>query len=131
MAEKNWRSLIFNFMKNLLAIILVFSFLGLAGQAPFKVVAYYTGNSETIKKYPIDKLTHLIYSFVKLSNDHLVFRDNEQRKTIEKLLALKKQYPHLKIMVSIGGWGGCAPCSNLFASAEHRNNFARSVVALF
>jgi chitinase len=131
MAEKNWRSLIFNFMKNLLAIILVFAFFGLAGQPPFKVVAYYTGNSETIKKYPVDKLTHLIYSFLKLSDDHLVFRDDDQRKTVEKLVALKKQYPHLKIMVSIGGWGGCAPCSNLFASPEHRNNFARSVVALF
>jgi chitinase len=33
-------------------------------------------------------------------------------------------------MVCIGGWGGCAPCSQLFESAEHRNNFAKSAVAL-
>jgi chitinase len=44
---------------------------------------------------------------------------------------LKDKNPNLKIMVSIGGWGGCAPCSNLFSSAEHRNNFSKTTVALF
>ena len=34
-------------------------------------------------------------------------------------------------MVSIGGWGGCAPCSDLFNSAEHRAVFAKTTVALF
>lgn len=34
-------------------------------------------------------------------------------------------------MVSIGGWGGCAPCSGLFNSAVHRENFAKTTVALF
>jgi chitinase len=33
-------------------------------------------------------------------------------------------------MVCIGGWGGCAPCSQLFSSAEHRNNFAKSAAGL-
>lgn len=117
-------------MKTLLAIILFFAFLSATGQ-PYKVIAYYTGNGETIKQYPVDKLTHIIYGFLKLDKDHLTFRNEQQRKTIEELVKLKKQYPHLKIMVSIGGWGGCAPCSRLFSSTEHRNNFAESAVALF
>jgi chitinase len=116
-------------MKKLLLIIFVFSYSCLAGQ-PYKVIAYYTGNGETIKQYPVEKLTHIIYSFLKLQNDSLTFRDEEQRKTAQQLVELKKRYPQLKIMVCIGGWGGCAPCSQLFASAEHRNNFAKSAVAL-
>ena len=112
-------------------VILVFAFLEVAGQSSYKVVAYYTGNGETIKKYPVEKLTHIICSFLKLQNDKLAFSNDGQRKTMQQLVALKKQFPHLKIMVSIGGWGGCARCSALFASAEHRNNFAKSAVSLF
>jgi chitinase len=41
---------------------------------------------------------------------------------------LKKDHPALKIMVSIGGWGGCAACSEMFASATRRNTFAKTVV---
>jgi chitinase len=118
-------------MKNLVLIIFVFACFQLAGQPSYKIIAYYTGNGETIKQYPLEKLTHIIFSFLKLNNDSLTFRNEEQRRSLQQLVELKKQYPHLKIMVSIGGWGGCAPCSELFASAEHRNNFAKSTVALF
>jgi chitinase len=34
-------------------------------------------------------------------------------------------------MVSVGGWSGCSFCSDLFASEEHRKNFAGTTVALF
>lgn len=34
-------------------------------------------------------------------------------------------------MVSIGGWGGCSFCSDLFAKDEHRKKFAKTTVALF
>lgn len=118
-------------MKHLLLIILVFASLHSPAQKSYKVIAYYTGNGETIKQYPLGKLTHIICSFLKLQNDTLTFRNEEQQKSLQQLVELKKQYPHLKIMVSIGGWGGCSPCSELFASAEHRNNFAKSTVALF
>ena len=95
------------------------------------MIAYYTGNGETIRDYPLDKLTHIIFSFLTMQHDTLVFRNDEQRKSLEQLVELKKSYPQLKIMVSIGGWGGCAPCSDLFASPEHRSTFAKTTVALF
>jgi len=118
-------------MKKFLLFISIFVCIQSSAQEPYKVVAYYTGNGEAIKQYPLDKLTHIIFSFLKLQNDTLTFRNGDQQKSLEQLTELKKQYPHLKIMVSIGGWGGCAPCSELFASAEHRDNFAKSTVALF
>ncbi|MEO7983114.1 MAG: glycoside hydrolase family 18 protein, partial [Bacteroidota bacterium] len=116
--------------KNLLPFFLFLS-LSLAAQSPYKIIAYYTGNGEAIKQWPVDKLTHIIYSFLKVQNDTLCFHNEKQENNLRQLVQLKKQYPQLKIMVSIGGWGGCSFCSQLFTSAQHRENFARTTVALF
>jgi chitinase len=116
--------------KLLLAYLLLLQLNAFCSQHPYKVIAYYTGDAEKIKQYPLQKLTHLIYSFLRLQYDTLTFRNEQQRKTVMQLAALKKQYPQLKIMVSIGGWGGCASCSALFASAEQRNTFATTTVDL-
>lgn len=118
-------------MKKLLFSFFFFGWLQLAAQPSSNIIAYYTGNGETIQQYPLEKITHIIYSFLKLQNDTLCFHNNTQEETLQQLVALKKKYPHLKIMVSIGGWGGCAPCSPLFSSAEHRLQFAKTTVALF
>ena len=120
-------------MKKIFLLFFLFSFLLVAAQKKqsYKIIAYYTGNGETIKQYPVDKLTHIIYSFLKLQNDTLTFRDSAQQNTLQQLAGLKKNHPQLKIMVSIGGWSGCAPCSDLFSTAEHRQNFAKTTVALF
>lgn len=101
------------------------------GQRPYRVIAYATGNADSILKYPVGQLTHIIYSFLKLQNDTVCFHNEWQKQQLQKLVALKKTYPELKIMVSIGGWGGCAPCSALFASAEHRDRFAETAITLF
>ncbi len=123
--------------KNLLFFFLFFSFSLLAQflfaqhKTPYKLIAYATGKAETITQYPIDKLTHIIYSFLKIQNDTLTFHNEGQENTVRQLVALKKTYPQLKIMVSVGGWGGCSFCSNLFASAQHRQNFAKTTATLF
>lgn len=98
---------------------------------PYHIIAYYTGNGELIKQYPVHQLTHIIYSFLKIQNDTLTFKSPAQEASLKQLVELKKINPALKIMVSIGGWGGCGPCSELFASAEHRATFAKTTVALF
>ncbi|MBL7727325.1 MAG: glycoside hydrolase family 18 protein [Dinghuibacter sp.] len=98
---------------------------------PYKIIAYYTGSSEPLKQYPLNKITHVIYSFLALHHDTLGFRNQQQETYLENIVALKQQYPHLKIMVSIGGWGGCAPCSGLFSSEHSRKTFAQTTVALF
>jgi chitinase len=100
-------------------------------QTNYKVIAYYTGNGEMIRQYPVDKLTHIILSFLSIQNDSLTFRDDRQRLTLQQLVEMKKEYPKLKIMVSIGGWGGCAPCSDLFASPERSSTFAKTTAELF
>ncbi len=126
-------------MKKIILLVFLFSFLFISAQkkqqyprdAVHKIIAYYTGNGETIKQYPVDKLTHIIYSFLKLQNDTLCFHNDSQKNSLQQLVQLKKDFPQLKIMVSVGGWSGCAPCSDLFAAEEHRKNFAKTTVALF
>lgn len=108
---------------------LLFGKVGFA-QKQYKIIAYYTGNAERLQQFPLDKLTHIIYSFVKLQNDSLMLRDAEQEKTVLEIVALKKKFPQLKIMVSMGGWSGCAPCSELFSDAQHRKTFAKTTAAL-
>ncbi|MEP7269739.1 MAG: glycoside hydrolase family 18 protein [Saprospiraceae bacterium] len=114
----------------LLLLLLIFS--GLNAQTNnYKIIAYYTGNGEVIKQFPVNKLSHIIYSFLKIQNDTLTFKIADQEKTLLQLVELKKSNPHLKIMVSIGGWGGCAPCSDLFASTYHRARFAKTTMEFF
>ena len=124
-------------MKKAILLFFLFWAVSLAAQpfntqdAGYKIIAYYTGNGEAIKQWPVEKLTHIIFSFLKMQNDTLTFHSEKQETSLRQLVDLKKEYPQLKIMVSIGGWSGCAPCSDLFASDEHRKNFARTTVALF
>lgn len=118
-------------MKRIFCCFLLFLSVSATAQQPYKIIAYYTGNGETIQQYPVNKLTHIIYSFLKMQNDTLTFHNDEQRKTLQQLVQLKKTNPQLKIMVSIGGWGGCAGCSDLFSSAAQRSRFAQTTVAFF
>jgi chitinase len=112
-------------------LFLFFLVINSIASAQNKIIAYATGKAETIKQYPISKLTHIIYSFLKIQNDTLTFHNQHQQASLQQLVLLKKQHPKLKIMVSVGGWGGCSFCSDLFAKEEHRKKFAKTTVALF
>jgi chitinase len=43
------------------------------------------------------------------------------------MVKLKKTYPGLKVMLSLGGWGGCETCSDVFNTEKGREEFAVSV----
>jgi len=113
----------------LLLSFILMSYCGFA-QNQYHIIAYYTGDAKRLQQFPLEKLTHIIYSFVKLQNDSLMLRDAQQEKNVLDIVALKKKYPQLKIMVSMGGWSGCAPCSDLFSDAQHRKTFAKTTAAL-
>jgi chitinase len=99
-------------------------------KARHSVIAYYTGDENSIRNYPLSSLTHIIYSFLKLDGDTLAFMHPSQPQTLRALTDLKRSYPALKILVSLGGWGGCEPCSQAFAKPAVREKFAASVVKL-
>lgn len=111
-------------------LILLLTAFSAGAQTPAKdlaVIAYYTGNTTEIDQYPVNKLTHIIFSFCYLKNNKLVTGSKDADARIRKLVSLKKKYPKLKILLSLGGWGGCKDCSESFSTEEGRNIFALSV----
>ena len=101
-----------------------------AGENDFAVVAYYSGDANEVDKYPVTKLTHIIYSFLHLQGNRLAVDNAEDDSTIKHLVLLKEKYPRLKVMLALGGWGGCRTCSEVFSNPPARSEFAQSVKAL-
>jgi len=94
------------------------------------VIAYYTGSATAIDSFEVQKLTHIIFSFCHLKGNRLAVNNARDTATIQKLVSLKEKYPQLKIMLSLGGWGGCEFCSPVFSTEEGRKEFAESVKEL-
>lgn len=97
---------------------------------PTKVIAYYMGDANDLARYNFNQLTHIIYSFLHLQGNQLAFDNAQHEQAFARLVALKQDYPHLKVMLSLGGWGGCETCSDVFNSAENREAFAKSTLDL-
>lgn len=95
-----------------------------------KVIAYYMGDGSDLGRYNFNQLTHIIYSFLHLQGNQLGFDSAKDQQAMRKLVALKQTYPHLKVLLSLGGWGGCETCSDIFNSAANRSAFAQSTLKI-
>ena len=93
------------------------------------LVGYYAGDGTDLHGRRFDQLTHVIWCFGHLRNDSFIVAD-KQVKVLRDLVGMKRRHPRLKVLVSLGGWGGCADCSEVFAREEGRRTFARTVKAL-
>lgn len=94
------------------------------------VIAYYAGDAKSIDAYGIEKLTHIIFSFCHLKGNQLSVDNKKDSLTIQHLVFLKKRNPSLKVLLSLGGWGGCETCSSVFSTEQGRSEFAQSVKTL-
>lgn len=89
------------------------------------IVAYYTAWSIYSRGYfvqdiPAEKITHINYAFAKIGEDGCIalgdpwgdvdkpFNDDRWdqplRGNFHQLLQLKTKYPHLRTLISVGGW---------------------------
>jgi len=91
------------------------------------VIGYYAGRATQVDSFAAEKLTHIIFSFCHLKGNQLTVDNANDTLTIQKLVALKNRNPQLKVILSLGGWGGCATCSDIFSTKKDRKEFARSV----
>lgn len=100
----------------------------LYGEEPegLQVIAYYRGRSMEIDRHTLDQLTHICYSFLHLKGSRLAIDRARDSASIAYLVSRKREHPGLKIILSFGGWGGCATCSGVFSAQEGRREFARS-----
>lgn len=101
-----------------------------AGQKGLTVTAYYSGGPKQVDSIAAEKISHIIFSFCHLKGNRLNVDNARDTATLRALVGLKKKNPSLKVLLSLGGWGGCEPCSDVFLKKENRNAFARSVKEL-
>lgn len=95
-----------------------------------KVIAYYSGPLAELDSIDVTKLTHLIFCFGHLNGQRYKIDNAKDTAIIQKMVSLKAKNPNLKVLLSVGGWGGCETCSDAFFTSEGRNEFARSVKEL-
>jgi chitinase len=90
------------------------------------VIGYYAGRSTGVDSFPTEKLTHVIFSFCHLKGNRLDANNARDTATIQRLVALKQKHRDLKVILSLGGWGGCKSCPDVFSTDSGRQEFARS-----
>lgn len=99
-------------------------------RSDFRVIAYYASNASNIDSFAVEQVTHIIYSFCHLKGNRLEVDNKGDSLTIQKLVSLKSRHKQLKILLSLGGWGGCKTCSDVFDTEQGRKEFAVSVKQL-
>ena len=110
-------------MKNLLVLLVVLcGWVGaFAKKAEPVVVAYVTSWTRVMPDPTV--MTHINYAFGHVNEQFNGVRiDNEQR--LRDIVALKKQQPKLRVMLSIGGWGS-GRFSEMAGSETNRKAFAK------
>jgi chitinase len=119
---------------------------------PMRVVGYLASwavktKGTPIAKLPANQLTHIFYAFALIDNSGAVVlgdrcvdvgvcaRGQELPEqpggNFGELRKLKAKYPHLKVTISIGGWGGSARFSDAALTDAARRRFSTSALDLF
>lgn len=111
-------------------LMVITSLLSAQSQKELNIIAYYAGGPERVDSLPAEKLTHIIFSFCHLTGNTLTVDNGRDSLTIHKLVELKNRNPKLKVILSLGGWGGCERCSEVFSTDAARKEFSQSVLEL-
>lgn len=115
---------------NLIFFYLFLSLTSIAQKSNISVIAYYAGSATMLDSFPIEKITHLIFSFGHLKGDSMFINNARDSNTIKNMVALKQRNPKMKVMLSMGGWSACATCSEVFSHKSKRKVFAKTVKEL-
>ncbi len=121
-------------MKNVawlvLCILICISGKAAAGEAErYRIVAYVAGWSAPAVMH-LEKVTHVNLAFARIApSGQVALTDGRVEANLSRLVGLKKAYPQLKVIVSIGGWMGDG-FSDAALTEASRALFADSAVQL-
>jgi chitinase len=111
----------------------------------FNVIGYYadwTAGRYPMADIPADKLTHVNYAFGKIGADNRLTVNAAvatervypgdcpeagcRHGLFNQIMLLKTAHPHLKFIMSVGGWTDSGPFYEMAATDQGRQTFARS-----
>ncbi|QMW06822.1 glycoside hydrolase family 18 protein [Spirosoma foliorum] len=96
----------------------------------YVLIGYVSGNGWTKEQIEAQKLTHINYAFaVPAQNGELAPISAKDSANLAALTSLRAINKDLKILISVGGWGGCKYFSDAALTAASRRKFANSAVA--
>ena len=114
-------------------------------QSDLKVIGYYadwTAARYPLSGIPADRLTHVNYAFAKIGPDNRLAWNaalaTEQiypgdcadagcaHGLFNQITLLKRKHPHLKFLMSVGGWTDSGPFYEMAAADGSRQTFAQS-----
>ena len=111
-----------------------------------RVVGYFTewNDAFDVDKIRPELLTHVIYAFAVIKDGQIAISnpanatdkayandpaDTAFKGRFRQLQLLKQKHPHLRTLISVGGWGGSAGFSDAALTDASRAAFARSCAA--
>ena len=90
-------------------------------ETPKVVIAYVTSWSEVMPNPSL--VTHINYAFGHVNDSFNGVRINNEER-FKQIIALKEKAPHLKVLLSIGGWGS-GRFSEMAGDEQNRLSFAK------
>jgi chitinase len=96
-----------------------------------KIIAYFFGVHGFVDPdfIPARRLTHINYAFARIKNGELAESHEMDVAHFPMLNRLKKRNPDLKILISVGGWLGSGPFSDMALTTESRKKFITHAVS--
>ncbi len=93
------------------------------------IIAYVVGSRvQDFEQIQADKLTHINYAFANIRDGKVVEGGDSDAANFMTLQKLKSEYPHLKILISVGGWSWSDHFSDAALTTESREKFAQSAL---
>jgi chitinase len=114
-----------------LAVALLASALGAApGDAGRVIIAYVFVEDRLLDpvEIPGDKLTHVNYAFANIRDGRVVEGFARDAENYKALAAVRAKHPHLRLLVSVGGWTWSGGFSDMALTPEGRRRFVESAV---
>ncbi len=107
--------------------------------APVRIVGYYTSWSIYQRDFqvadiPAAKLTHINYAFANVDGEtgECILGDIwSDDANFRYLGQLKEEYPHLQVLISVGGWTWSGNFSDVALTEDSRRHFVESCVKRF